>query len=283
MVFYCCFALDGCRRGFCVGNLWNVCLVLCRAATTTRKAWESRFEQLESLESGKAEQKASAEVKKEQASSKLDRLREKLGKIEEKLRQLREKERMAEKNASIGEGGDVSDPSPDDTMDTNQHVSSPEDGTNSDDYIPVDMPTPVGSAEEGDETHEETEEERAKRIASQWIPGANHEDGEENQDEEAPSDNDEPYEDENAMQEGSADYEFENGEPVVPDEPGVPQPDDHYPEGSPHVELNLFQKCRLLSQIMDCRLVFKSLLIRTWFLVSNKMQSNSGLLASLEE
>lgn len=246
MLFCCFFVLDGYRWGFCNGNLWNMCLVPCRTAATTRKAWESRFEQLESLETGKAEQKASAEVKKEQASSKLDRLREKMGKIEEKLRQLKEKERMAEKNASDGDASGLAD----DTIDENEPSSAPEDGINSDDYIPVNLPTPV-SAEEGDKTHEETEEERAKRIASQWIPGADHENEEEIQDEEAPSENEEPDQDEDAMQQGSADYEFEPEEPLVPDEPELPQSADN-PEASTNLELSLFQKCALVYIVLYC-------------------------------
>lgn len=234
MLFCCFFVLDGYRRGFCIGNL---CLVPCRTAATTRKAWESRFEQLESQESGRAEQKASAEVKKNQASSKLDRLREKMRKIEDKIRQLKEKERMAEKNVSSSEGDEVSSSS----VDANEPPSTSEDGMNSDDYIPVNMPTPV-SAEEGDETHEETEEERAKRIASQWIPGANNEESEDTQDEKEPSEYDVPEQEEYAMQQGSADYEFEPEEPV-PDEPEAPQPADDPEANNTNLELSLFQKC----------------------------------------
>ena len=161
-------------------------------------------------------------------------------KIEDKIQQLKEKERMAEKNVS-SEGDEISGSS----ADVNEPSSAPEDGVKSDDYIPVNMPTPA-SREEGDETHEETEEERAKRIASQWIPGANHEDSEDIQDEGTPSENyenDEPDQDEYAMQEGSADYEFEREEPAVSDEPGVAQTADESEASISNLESSLFEKC----------------------------------------
>jgi hypothetical protein len=160
-------------------------------------------------------------------------------KIEDKIRQLKEKETMAETNVSSSEGDEVASGS---SADINEPSSTSEDGMKSDDYIPVNMPTPV-SAEEGDETHEETEEERAKRIASQWIPGANHEENEDTQDPESPSEDDVPDQDEYAMQQGSPDYEFEREEPAVPDEPEVPQPADDPGPSNTNLELSLLQKC----------------------------------------
>lgn len=133
---------------------------VCRTAANTRKSWEKRIKQLEEMEGSKAQQKAAAEVKKKQSESKLERLREVLRKIEDQIAKL---EKASEDNAS----GDA---------------LAEEEGTPAEEVATPAEEESVETQSESEE--EESEEERAKRIASQWIPGQNHEEGDEDAEDE---------------------------------------------------------------------------------------------------
>jgi protein kinase C substrate 80K-H len=129
-------------------------------AATTIKSWEKRLEQLEEMESSKAQQKAAAEVRKNQSEAKLERLRKSLTRLEEAAAAKSKKEEVP-----VAESQDtpVDDDVPLEDVDDDVPLEDIEDM----------HPEDVHGAEEEEEDiyEEETEEERAKRVASQWIPG----------------------------------------------------------------------------------------------------------------
>jgi protein kinase C substrate 80K-H len=127
--------------------MYIICFV-CRTAANTRKSWEKRIKQLEEMEGSKAQQKAAAEVKKKQSESKLERLKDSLKKIED---QIAKQEKPPEEKVS------------EDAPAEEEEVAAP---TEEESVEPA----------QPESEEEESEEERAKRIASQWIPGQNHED-----------------------------------------------------------------------------------------------------------
>ncbi|KAI8103292.1 hypothetical protein M9435_004631 [Picochlorum sp. BPE23] len=132
-----------------------------KMAATTIKSWEKRLEQLEEMESSKAQQKAAAEVRKNQSEAKLERLRKSLTRLEEAAASKSKKEEVpvAESQDTPVDEDDV----PLEDVDEDVPLEDIEDM----------HPEDVHGAEEEEEDiyEEETEEERAKRVASQWIPG----------------------------------------------------------------------------------------------------------------
>lgn len=114
------------------------------------------MEQLEEMESSKAQQKAAAEVRKNQSEAKLERLRKSLTRLEEAAAAKSKKEEVP-----VAESQDT-------PVDDNVPLEDIED------MHPEDVHSAEeeeGDTYEEDVYEEETEEERAKRVASQWIPG----------------------------------------------------------------------------------------------------------------
>lgn len=228
-------------------------MVPCRTAATTRKSWESRLEDLENDESSKAEQKAAAEVKKEQAQNKLQRLRERLRSIEEQIKARDEAEKGVQANESEGQNGFEAGATklPPDEDDVRIEGESKEDRRRRRKERRMRdrqrrLEQEAAEAAQNDETtgnveEEETEEEIAKRIASQWIPGSSSgpNDAVKTPEEQEPEVNDgtdeEPYEfpGENTYDAPDGDVEDETEAPET-HEPEVIQPKEQHEK--PHSE-----------------------------------------------
>ena len=149
---------------------YKLLILRCRAAAKTRASWEKRLEELEGMESSRAQQKAAAEVAKKNLESRLERVRALVANLEEQVtvvngdNETRAEALMDEEEAFEDESEDLES--------------------------------------------EETEEERAKRIASQWIPR-----GQEDEEEEPDvGDEDEALEEDNEFIEGDAEDQESSAE-----------------------------------------------------------------------
>lgn len=114
------------------------------------------MEQLEEMEGSKAQQKAAAEVKKNQSEAKLERLRKSLTRMEEAVAAKSKKEEVTVADDDVPlEDIETMDPDEENVHGDGEEIEEEEEE----------------EAYEEEEGEEETEEERAKRVASQWIPG----------------------------------------------------------------------------------------------------------------
>ena len=145
---------------------------LVKEAAGRRRGWERRLEVLEGKEGGVAQERVRAEVNRKNAEGKLERVRAVVAGLEAKVEKDRQREREKEREREREVGGSGSE-------------EALEDGSE-EVYEPAEQVVDP----------EETEEARAKRIASQWIPEANDDvdDGVDVINYEIPEDDDDEFE-----------------------------------------------------------------------------------------